>query len=262
MLFEKDGAEENGIYGVSLFETDTRSRSSEKVCELILNTIRRSSENVKNSEQQEVVDNLTKTIETKGLFDIQKIMYEYQSVYGKNVRQLQGGHESDVYLFESNGNRKIIKITNWNSLNQISNTYKMNSSFLDFLQNKIVAQNSIFPETAYKVIGVDHNFNFILEQPYIEAFRQENGKSKIDEINENMVKRGFVKGLGKFGKFRVFWFSENFIVFDLRPSNVLKGADKELYYVDPIIQSNTDAFIKIIDYDRIISPKNLHIKKK
>jgi len=35
------------------------------------------------------------------------------------------------------------------------------------------------------------------------------------------------------------------IVFDLRPANVLLGSDKELYYIDPIIQPNTDIFIRV-----------------
>ena len=247
----KDEQEEK-IDGISLREANERSRRSENIRKIVLHTIRRSGENVKNSEQQAIVSNLIKTIENDGLFDIQKVYFEYKSVQGKDVIQLERGFESKVYLLEDNGNRKIIKITNWESMKGISNTYMLNPTIIDFIQNKVVAQKKLFPETDYKVIGIDVDFQFVLEQPYIESLLEENGKPKMDEIENDLIKRGFSRANGSFGKFHAFWIDDenDYVVFDIRPANVLKGSNNKLFYIDPIIQPNTEIFRKVANIKR------------
>ena len=240
-----NGTEEK-IDGIPLRAAKEGDGGSENIRKII-HYIRRSCEDVKSPEQQRITNVLAKNIENKGLLDVNNLIKEHESAFGKSVGSLEAGFESSVYLFKGDRN-KVIKITNWQAASKISNSYKLNATISDFIQNKIVAQNLLFPETSYEILGVTSDFRFVLQQPYIEPLLAVNGKSKMTDIEDDMIKRGFRKTAGKFGKFHVFWIDEenDYIVFDLRPANVLVGSDGGLFYIDPIIQPNTEKFRRVI----------------
>ena len=245
--------EENGkgrIYG----ETAEKNGGSE-IIRKIVHFIRRSSEDVKSPEQQRITRVLLENIDKYGLIDINRAISKHEEMYGRSVIPLESGFESNVYLFKNDKNR-VIKVTNWQATNGVSNTYKLNPTIADFVQNKVVAQNQLFPETPYEILGVTADLKFVLEQPYIEPLREVHGKSTISAIEKDLVEDGYKKFAGKFGKFHVFWIDKEsqYIVFDLRPANVLLGSDRELYYIDPIIQADTEIF------RRVAGIKNEHPK--
>ena len=146
------------------------------------------------------------------------------SRYGNRIQPLldddKKGVEADVYLWNDTGNHKVIKVTKW---------WVRHQTPLEFVENKILAHNIIFPEIPYKLVGIRYErgeFLFILEQAFVRSM--EDVYSSQQEIDENMEKRGFEK-------FGSSYNSENYIISDLNSKNVLKGIDNELYYIDPII---------------------------
>jgi len=86
------------------------------------------------------------------------------SRYGNRIKQLldddKKGVEADVYLLDDYGKYKVIKVTKW---------WVRHQSPLEFVENKIILHNELFPQTAYKLIGLLYDqgdFLFILEQDY------------------------------------------------------------------------------------------------
>ena len=160
------------------------------------------------------------------------------SKYGNNVKPLldddKKGVEADVYLWNDDGEYKVIKVSKW---------WVRHQTPLEFVENKIIAHNIIFPQTAYWLIGIQYDrgdFLFVLEQSYVRSMK--GVKVTQQEIDEDMKKRGFDKDGSAY-------YSDNYIISDLNSKNVLKGVDNELYYIDPIIYPKT----KITKY---ISKKN------
>ena len=134
------------------------------------------------------------------------------------------GAEGDVYLWNDNGKHKVIKVLNW---------WVRHQTPLEFVENKILAHNILFPEIPYKLVGIRYDrgeFLFVLEQAYVASF--EDVYSNQQEIDEDMEKRGFKKIGSAYS-------SENYLISDLNSKNVLKGVDNELYYIDPVIYPNT-----------------------
>ena len=133
------------------------------------------------------------------------------------------GAEGDVYLWNDDGEYKVIKVLNW---------WVRHQTPLDFVENKIIVHNAIFPQTAYWLIGIRYDrgeFLFALEQLYVRSMKGIKVTQK--EIKEDMEKRGFKKCGSAYS-------SENYLISDLNSKNVLKGIDNELYYIDPIIYPN------------------------
>ena len=146
------------------------------------------------------------------------------SKYGNHINSLldddKKGVEADVYLWNDNGKHKVIKVTKW---------WVRHQTPLEFVENKIIAHNVIFPQTAYWLIGIQYDrgeFLFVLEQLYVRSMK--GAKVTQQEIDEDMKKRGFDKDGSAY-------YSDNYIISDLNSKNVLKGIDNELYYIDPII---------------------------
>ena len=129
--------------------------------------------------------------------------------------------EADVYLWNDNGEYKVIKVTKW---------WVRQQTPLEFIENKILSHNVLFPETYYKLAGIRYEqgeFLFFLEQPYVKCI--EDVYSTEKEIDDDMKKRGFEKtGNGAYS-------SSLYVISDLNSKNVLKGLDNELYYIDPVI---------------------------
>ena len=205
----------------------------------ISNILRRSSEGIEDTkriiERQLVV--LENHVLKEGSFDIVKVWNEYESIKGKGIVRLEPGTEADVFLLNNNGKRKVIKIVKWNTFS----FRKRNRTPLEFLINKVMIHNAIFPGTCYKLIGYCHRFDefcFVLEQAYIPPFFDDSNKvigSTIKEIEDDMIEK---RGFRKEGKSIVRYESDDYIVSDLHLGNVLKGADGELYYIDPSVRLN------------------------
>ena len=205
----------------------------------ISNILGRSSEGIEVTERiiERQLEVLEQQIKEEGLFDIEKVWNDYESAKGKGIIRLEPGTEADVFLLSNNGKKNVVKIVKWNTFS----FRKRNRTPLEFLLNKVMIHNAVFPGTYYKLIGYCHRFNefcFVLEQPYIPPFFDISNKvigSTVKEIDVDMVdKRGFRKE----GKSIIRYESDDYIVSDLHLGNVLKGTDGELYYIDPSVRLN------------------------
>jgi hypothetical protein len=204
----------------------------------ILNLFRKSKGNSRLSEQEQI--NIFDRYVEGGL-SLQTYLEEY-----KETKWLKSGWESGVYLLEDkHGIKKVLKETFWQVF-----PFKSENQLVEFVVNKIVLQNTIFPETFYKLTGFTVSgfpnqkrrpIQFLLEQPYIEPLEKENKiiETTLEELDDNMLKRGF-KREGHC------YISDDYIISDLiRPNteivktdNVIVGKRGELHYIDPVIQLN------------------------
>jgi hypothetical protein len=205
----------------------------------ISNILGRSSEGIEDTEriierQLEVLEN---HVRKEGFFDIERVWNEYVAIKGKGIIKLEPGTEADVFLLKNNDERNIVKIVKWNTF-----TFrKRNRTPLEFLMNKVMLHNALFPGTYYILIGYCHRFDefcFVLEQPYIPPLFNDINKvvvSTVKEIEEDMIEK---RGFRKEGKSIIRYVSDDYVVSDLHLGNVLKGADGELYYIDPSVRLN------------------------
>ena len=231
-------------YGISYRERTGKDLSGEKFC-ILIDLFEGSSKEVRDIEQKkrvvkEQIEVLEEFAMKYGLFFIDLIYKEYKSTKGKDIERLRSGNESDVYVLSDNGRKKIIKIVNWEAL-------LINNTPFEFLVNKIILHNTLFPSTFYKFIGLQYqlgNFYFVLEQSYIELLSDFNGsivETTLDEVDKDMERYGFEKADDTY-------VSNDYIISDLvkiekgkrelRIDNVIKGEDCNLYYIDPIVEFN------------------------
>jgi hypothetical protein len=104
-----------------------------------------------------------------------------------------------------------------------------------------MVHNTLFPAIFYQLTGFCHRFDefcFVLEQPYIPPFFNDLKKvvgATEEEVLEDMTEK---RGFRKEGKSQIRYVSDNYVVSDLHLGNVLKGADGELYYIDPSVRLN------------------------
>ena len=229
---------DGGFVGLSSQENVGRDRGGEKFRE-ISNILGRSSAGLKDTEriverQLEILENHA---QREGFYDIDKVWNDYSSTEGKGIIMLEPGTEADVFLLCDNDEKKVVKIVKWNTFS----FRRRNRTPLEFLFNKIVVHNALFPGVFYKLIGYCHRFDefcFVFEQPYIPPFFDESNRvigSTEKEIEDNItLKRGFRKE----GKSQIRYVSDNYIVSDLHVGNVLKGPDGELYYIDASVRLN------------------------
>ena len=229
----------SGLDGLSPSEREGRRDSGRRVFAL-WNFAKRGAENLEGAELVgEELLALGKYYAGKH-FDIQKISEEYEKYPDKSVDELEPGNEADVYLLSEKENRNVVKITQWNAFSFKRN---LNQTPIEFLINKTILHNSIFPSTFYKLAGAcyredkygENQFNFVFEQQYVEQLLDEKGdpvKATFEEIQEDMEKRGFrLKP-----KSQTTYISNHLRVSDLHLGNVLKGKDGALYYIDPVIR--------------------------
>lgn len=116
--------------------------------------------------------------------------------------------------------------------------YKLNNfefagdDVLNFFQ-RIDIHNHLFPEIEYELIGFGNNsrneVSAIIKQPYVLAERE----AIPDEIMSYMRSCGF--SVENEDSFR----SEEYLVFDAVPHNVLVGIDGRLYFIDTQIKRLT-----------------------
>ena len=228
-----------GFVKLSSQEEAGRNLGGKKFRE-ISNILKGCCEGVEDAERiiERQLDMLEKHAKKEGFFDVDKLWDEYNSTEGKSIVELQPGTEADVFLLNCNGKWNVLKISKWNTF-----TFrKRNRTPLEFLINKLMLHNTLFPGTSYCLTGYCHRFDnefcFVLEQPYIPPFFDEFNKfvgSTEKEIEEDIiVKRGFRKE----GKSQIRYVSDDYLVSDLHLGNVLKGAHGKLYYIDPSVRLN------------------------
>ena len=224
--------------GLSSREIIGRSRGGKKFRE-ISNILGRSSAGLEDTERivERQLEVLEKHARKEGFFDIEKVWNDYASTTGKGIIMLEPGTEADVFLLDNGGERKVVKIVKWNTFS----FRKRNRTPFEFLFNKIVVHNALFPGAFYKLIGYCHRFDefcFVLEQPYIPPLFDKLNRiigSTEKEIEDDMTIKRYFK---KEGKSQIKYVSDNYIVSDLHVGNVLKGASGELFYIDPSVRLN------------------------
>jgi len=145
-----------------------------------------------------------------------------------------GGTESDV--FPSYDKNNVIKITNYSAINHVKP--------LDFLQDRVTWYNRLFPETAYKLLGImnykddrDNDiFRFVLEQPFIEE-----GKfPKRREIDEMMVGIGLKKGRLSSQYYIEIGEGRFLKITDVRMKNCIKDKSGKIFCIDPVIRESDE----------------------
>ena len=144
------------LVGLSSQEEDGRNLGGKKFRE-ISNILRRSSESIENTER--IIDRQLKVLEKhageEGFFDMEKVWNDYEAAKGKGIIRLEPGTEADVFLLIDNEIRNVVKIVKWNTF-----TFrKRNRTPLEFIFNKVVIHNTIFPGTFYKLTGYCHRFD-------------------------------------------------------------------------------------------------------
>jgi hypothetical protein len=235
---EKSMEFDDGFIELSSQEEIGRNLGGEKFRE-ISNILGRSGEGIEDTERiiERQLEVLEKHVKNTDYFDIEKVWNNYETANGKGIIRLEPGTEADVFLLSNNDEKKVIKIVKWNTF-----TFrKRNRTPLEFLINKIVIHNTLFPGTFYVLIGYCHRFDefcFVLEQPYIPPLFNDLKSvtsSTEQEIEEDMIEK---RGFRKEGKTIIRYTSDDYIVSDLHLGNVLKGADGELYYIDPSARLN------------------------
>jgi hypothetical protein len=140
----------------------------------------------------------------------------------ENFKYLGSGAESDVYL--NKDGKSVIKLVNYRAYSETP---------LDFLDHRITLHNTIFPETAYELLGFTYSheideegFYFITRQTFIDS---NTPRPTQEEIDNYMKLKGFVIHDGTF-------FIEGYIISDLAPRNFVKDNNGKLYCIDPLIR--------------------------
>ena len=140
----------------------------------------------------------------------------------ENYIRLADFEGAESRLFVEDGEDFIIKVTDF--------TVQSESPF-DFLLDRVILHNAIFPETSYQVVGYtfdeDSNFRFILTQPKIKG-----RAATQEEIQSFAAKLGFGTE-----PLHSDWYENDLLkIQDLHPKNVLIDSRGDLYVIDDVIQ--------------------------
>lgn len=140
-----------------------------------------------------------------------------------------GGNENTNYLDESG---TIYKVNNL-----------MNSGTIVDLFNRIDLHNAIFPNTRYELVGVSGFGNGSSIYPvYKQYFVRDAEFATPEEIDSYMRSLGFEK-TSKEAEYS----NGEYVVSDLRPRNVLKDSDGDIYVVDAGLEVATSASDRIAE---------------
>ena len=105
------------------------------------------------------------------------------------------------------------------------------SKFLD----RVSIHNYLFPESRYKVLGFtsfdESGFSVVLEQPFIE---HSGNPVTQKEVEKDLNDRGL-----SYNKDTDMFMNDDYIIGDTHQGNVLRSKNRNLIYIDPIIELNT-----------------------
>ncbi|WP_332457544.1 LPD38 domain-containing protein [Petrimonas sp.] len=138
-----------------------------------------------------------------------------------------GTSENDVYV--NPGGKKLTKLNNLSYVLGAERAHNL-TAFID----RIKAHNTLFPETAYTIIGFMQNKNgfpsIVLEQAYVD---NATGNATQEEINKFLTDKGFeLSAPRSWSNEHEVWSNGIYELFDARPANVLKGNEGQLYFID------------------------------
>jgi hypothetical protein len=177
-----------GFNTLPFSEREGWHRGGETLCQ-IFNLLRGSSEeNKRNMDRaDEQVAKLEKYLDEVGYFNLGEYKKKLEKAGEGIIKSPKQGSEGITLLVGNKDYKKMLKLIDWKTWHVL----KTNKMPLEFLTNKIALQNTIFPEVAYKLLGVirikEDTLHFVIEQPYIE----ESERTTHKEIKEDMKKRGF-----------------------------------------------------------------------
>lgn len=158
--------------------------------------------------------------------------YDSPSVFGTFTDR---GSENEVYM--SPDSKTVYKL----------NDFRYADDNLNPFFERIEAQNFLFPDCAYLLVGFSKNQDGkvcgVLSQPFIRAKRE----ATEEEISSILIDLGFFPCMdGEYYPNGVY------DIFDAVPNNVLIGIDDEIYFIDTIIYKSKD---NNIDIYKSLSPR-------
>ena len=188
--------------------------------------------------QQEKLVKWATENDKKGYFynrdDHEKLKETWQKDENGNLKRI-GGTESDV--FPDHKNNRVIKVTNYSAINKVTP--------LDFLNDRITWYNRLFPDSAYKLIGImnyrdienrDNDiFRFVLEQPFIKG-----KKMTREEIDKKMTGMGFKKGRLSSQYYLELENGRFLKLTDALIRNFIKEENGDIVCIDPVIRESDE----------------------
>lgn len=213
----------SGKYGFKNFseeENDTARRdrilaAAEVACRLYGSTDREESQDAKNERQERQVEQWAKNV---GAWHDDAI--SFCKTFGNETI---GGQESRVFVHYKNGS--VVKAKN-------TTQYRDLQEFLD----GIILHNTMFPETAYRVLGFGDDgkgFVAILEQTFIHGVPPE--QEQIDDFILSSIpeteKHEMNIGEGRYKTSRI-------LLHDLTPKNAIITPGCNIAVIDAIIRQN------------------------
>lgn len=155
-----------------------------------------------------------------------------------------GGNENTNYLDE---NGTIYKVNNL-----------MNSGTIVDLFNRIDLHNAIFPNTRYELVGVSGFGNGSSIYPvYKQYFVRDAEFATPENIDSYMRSLGFEK-TSKEAEYS----NGEYVVSDLRPRNVLKDADGDIYVIDAGIEPVASVSDRIAEEREKVEPNPTEAQKE
>ncbi|MDL2257067.1 hypothetical protein LJC06_02540 [Bacteroidales bacterium OttesenSCG-928-I14] len=149
-------------------------------------------------------------------------------LYSLGIPFTGGGNENTLAYDNS---KKIIYKSN--------NLINYHNSILSFLSG-IKIHNEIFPETRYELVGFTGIDNGINRAPYIEVILKQDYVPNAIQASEKEI-TNYMQSLGFTSINKHTFFNHQYIISDLRPRNVLKSHEGDIFVVDDIIKEKVSS---------------------
>lgn len=154
-----------------------------------------------------------------------KVWHDDAIAYGKSFGEEYNGGGQESRIFVSEDNKRVIKVKNTTQYHDLQ-------EFLD----GIVLHNTLFPETAYKVLGFGNDgegFVAILEQPFVKG--TEPTQEQITDFVKSRVPDAemYEEGLGN-GRYK----TSQTLLHELSPRNAIITPNGNIAIIDDIIRPN------------------------
>ena len=154
------------------------------------------------------------------------------STLGSPSKHLIGGFENELYI--SNDVQHVIKLNNFNFLNDTDGQYANTRDF-DYFLDRLNSHNELFPKDKYEILGFAENSKgeicIVLQQPFVVDARL----SSVEQIDAHLAKIGFKKGTLSNG---LQGYSNGmYELSDAKSANVLIDTNGDLRFIDLDISS-------------------------
>jgi len=151
------------------------------------------------------------------------------STVADESKKLKGGWESEV--FESKDGKSVIKLNNFNFLNDNETQYKNIRDYNYFIE-RLTGQNKLFPKDKYQIIGFAENslgeVTVVMSQPYV----QDASLATMEQIDDDMTSLGFRKAKSTTMEGVDVYTNGVYELSDYKPENVLVDKNGDLRYID------------------------------